>query len=1078
MNINNIIADLKSKINPKELVEKLGYQPKKAGRQYKICCPFHQEKTPSFSINISKGYYHCFGCEWHGDIISFLKEKEGIKTIEAVKSLSDMFNIPIDLKQVSKEKTKAVKVKKIDSKKQIFPYIDKGFAKFSKEEKSELASTPAHMYEKQKKGVQKMFFKYLYPSKNGLTSYKKKEVHKKFNKQLHQWENIYKKFHGWFYYDKEEKKEKLGKLGETLPYGYWHLSENDKDKLILVVEGEKDCESIWKKGYKAIHCNSYLEKELLVKFNCQGFIYIGDNDKAGKDKAISFKELCINNSIPVMAFTIDEFWKDAPEKADITDYLEADKKLNDIFYELLSIATINRVTNDSKEDKSINEKIETKTKAKGISFGKTLNELLYNNKTVTRRLWKDATANTFINYFEESKEIPALNKSLRNGGQEIGLLKLTEKPFKQNLKKLTTEDLVKEGFPKLSIKEFIDKFFDGNQNQDVWVINFKFFPHENNEKVEKLETEENNEDSQTYYTEKAYKELYENKEYISINGELYKYKKTYYVPVTRHLEEKRITNWLLKESLISGRQILQKSYVSNVYDWAIARNAIDAEKVNPKGLNLLNGVLEIDWVNNIGKPVFKPHSKDKIFTYCSDIAYNPDADNKYALKLLQCLDEPFRTIFLKTIACAFDMSYLRGKLGRNIRAMLLEGKGNNGKDALGAVIETIFGESMTNASFRDFKQYDTGRKFPLSKIEGCSISWSSENAGIGSLKDLQSLKAAITGDNIDSEGKWEKEYKFKPKCIFVFNCNEPPMIKSGLEAIKSRWAILRFTKKYVSSPRKDLGELKADPRFKDDPQFIKEKVAPAFLNILLSQLSDLAIKGINYEPIKESFEDLQRESCHLFQFCDDVGIYEDLKGKVYINELWDLLRQWYQDNGTLEIEYGSRGGEKFIWHDQPNGNDKNVKASNQIYKRFSELFPNIKKTRETTDLERKGQFYLAGITLRASTDNEPRNSIEDCHNQDIEVDTSATPKDVSLLTLKQKLDLFLELSAFFEVEKTVININFFINKTTEILNQLGLTQDEAQQQLYQRYKKKSRQLLTEEQWIDYLYFLSNLLEVK
>lgn len=60
----------------------------RAGREWKACCPFHQEKTPSFTINDDKGFYHCFGCGAHGDAIRFLTEARGLPFIEAVKELA------------------------------------------------------------------------------------------------------------------------------------------------------------------------------------------------------------------------------------------------------------------------------------------------------------------------------------------------------------------------------------------------------------------------------------------------------------------------------------------------------------------------------------------------------------------------------------------------------------------------------------------------------------------------------------------------------------------------------------------------------------------------------------------------------------------------------------------------------------------------------------------------------------------------------------------------------------------------------------------------------------------------------
>jgi len=60
----------------------------KAGREYKACCPFHQEKTPSFTVNDDKGFYHCFGCGAHGDAIRFLTDARGLPFMEAVKELA------------------------------------------------------------------------------------------------------------------------------------------------------------------------------------------------------------------------------------------------------------------------------------------------------------------------------------------------------------------------------------------------------------------------------------------------------------------------------------------------------------------------------------------------------------------------------------------------------------------------------------------------------------------------------------------------------------------------------------------------------------------------------------------------------------------------------------------------------------------------------------------------------------------------------------------------------------------------------------------------------------------------------
>ncbi len=60
----------------------------KAGREYRACCPFHNEKSPSFYVNDEKGFYHCFGCGAHGDAIRWLTDQKGLPFMDAVKELA------------------------------------------------------------------------------------------------------------------------------------------------------------------------------------------------------------------------------------------------------------------------------------------------------------------------------------------------------------------------------------------------------------------------------------------------------------------------------------------------------------------------------------------------------------------------------------------------------------------------------------------------------------------------------------------------------------------------------------------------------------------------------------------------------------------------------------------------------------------------------------------------------------------------------------------------------------------------------------------------------------------------------
>ncbi len=80
--------DLLSRIDIVELID-TRVPLKKAGANMSACCPFHSEKTPSFTVSPSKQFYHCFGCGAHGNAITFLMEYGGLGYIEALRELAD-----------------------------------------------------------------------------------------------------------------------------------------------------------------------------------------------------------------------------------------------------------------------------------------------------------------------------------------------------------------------------------------------------------------------------------------------------------------------------------------------------------------------------------------------------------------------------------------------------------------------------------------------------------------------------------------------------------------------------------------------------------------------------------------------------------------------------------------------------------------------------------------------------------------------------------------------------------------------------------------------------------------------------
>jgi DNA primase len=67
----------------------------KAGHEFKACCPFHNEKSPSFTVNDAKGFYHCFGCGAHGDAIRWMTDQRGLSFMDAVKELASVAGLEV-----------------------------------------------------------------------------------------------------------------------------------------------------------------------------------------------------------------------------------------------------------------------------------------------------------------------------------------------------------------------------------------------------------------------------------------------------------------------------------------------------------------------------------------------------------------------------------------------------------------------------------------------------------------------------------------------------------------------------------------------------------------------------------------------------------------------------------------------------------------------------------------------------------------------------------------------------------------------------------------------------------------------
>ena len=103
--LSSAAEEIRSRCNIVDVVSPL-VTVKRAGSNYKGCCPFHKEKTPSFVVSEQKQMYHCFGCGKSGDVISFIQEYYNMSFPDAVRRLAQQYGIEIDDNVGTTEKKK------------------------------------------------------------------------------------------------------------------------------------------------------------------------------------------------------------------------------------------------------------------------------------------------------------------------------------------------------------------------------------------------------------------------------------------------------------------------------------------------------------------------------------------------------------------------------------------------------------------------------------------------------------------------------------------------------------------------------------------------------------------------------------------------------------------------------------------------------------------------------------------------------------------------------------------------------------------------------------------------------------
>ncbi len=110
----SFIQDLLNRVDIVDVVDK-SVPLKKAGANYSACCPFHNEKSPSFTVSPTKQFYHCFGCGAHGSAISFLMEYEGLSFVDSVHELAKMHGLTVPQTQNTEKKANKDTAQQLES---------------------------------------------------------------------------------------------------------------------------------------------------------------------------------------------------------------------------------------------------------------------------------------------------------------------------------------------------------------------------------------------------------------------------------------------------------------------------------------------------------------------------------------------------------------------------------------------------------------------------------------------------------------------------------------------------------------------------------------------------------------------------------------------------------------------------------------------------------------------------------------------------------------------------------------------------------------------------------------------------
>lgn len=478
---------------------------KRAGSNYVGLCPFHNEKTPSFSVSPSKGIFHCFGCGVGGDVISFIMQKEGLSYPEAIKFLADKLGILVETNEVNKEKYEhRKKLFEINNEAKLFYY------------KNLLINDVPKDYIKKRNLNNNLINKFIIGYADGKNSLYRHLLQKGYQKDdiievglINQDEkgNVYDKFRNRLMFPIIDiRGNVIGFGGRALAdsrakymnspqslaydksknvYGVSNLKNSTKVGKIILVEGYMDVISLTNYGFDyaiaSLGTSLTHDQAKLIKRYCKNIYICYDGDSAGQkatSRAIEiFKEQDISPNIIVI-----------PDNMDPDDYIK--QYGNESFDRLID----NAVDSVIYEYKKILQKYDINDVKEKIQLIDDLTTLL---SKLDREVIRDEYIKRFsddlkIEYLSLKKDVSSkLNEVKPNitfHNERTDDKKITEKDSINNQEKITAVEIMtiacfhkdvyydlKEEFSKFKTKissynnfiEFVDFYYSKNNENQI-----------------------------------------------------------------------------------------------------------------------------------------------------------------------------------------------------------------------------------------------------------------------------------------------------------------------------------------------------------------------------------------------------------------------------------------------------------------------------------------------------------------------------------------------------------------------------------------------------------------------------------